>query len=228
MTIIGLHIEWPHETANDPEPVILLDREDKDGPFQFYPSRNRNGLPWHGSFIRYFESGSLAWGFLYLGKADDGFGGWKRSIRVVNTEQPVEVVGGWWPPAMPIQSEWAHAFTRISGSPTGTTALVRIDRLQQMLAQFMPWVRVVKHGDSLRWVINIYDVSIAHSDWRSAVSGFALYEFVRQALAGVPTSEIPSRYSRVKEATSFQALVLQAEIAWRSANPTWQQASRLE
>ncbi len=228
MTIIGLQIEWPHETMNDPMPRILLDKDDEDAPFEFVSSPSCDGQPWHGSFIRYFEKRSLAWGFFYMGRPDDGFGGWKRSIRVVGTEQPVEVIGGWWPPTMPIQNKWTQGLTRTPNSPTSTTAMVRIDLLKWMLQHFCPWVKVLQHGDSLRWVIRVCDISIAHSDWRSAVNGFALYEYMRQALSGAPTSEIPSRYSLVQQAMSFSTLVTLAELVWRSANPTWQPASQLE
>jgi hypothetical protein len=90
VNVLAVDFWWGDGCANDPDVRMLIDQRPPRGPYQKVP--HPDGRPgWH---VYYTETDGFAWFFTWGGKPDDGFGGSRRTITLVDgTEE--EIVGGW-------------------------------------------------------------------------------------------------------------------------------------
>lgn len=86
--VLDVAVWWGDDCSNWPSLTFLLDRMPEFGPYNKRLSTDgKDNFYWQ-------ECDGFASFFVWSGKPDDGFGGWRRTVQIDDgTEE--EVVGGW-------------------------------------------------------------------------------------------------------------------------------------
>lgn len=178
--VLDMSVEWSGHYANDPSLCLLLSRAPEYGRYDKRPcveetvsgeqaaiigSRVRGQLKgWH---LYWAQDGDFAWFFTWGGKPDDGFGGWHRTITLLDgTEE--QIVGGWHTGAQ-AAADVGHAtcvdaayrtdyfVNRLTGEKRlagGTGCFVAERRLRAEVARLLPDVEVIAGrygGVTVKW-----------------------------------------------------------------------------
>jgi hypothetical protein len=178
--VLDIGVEWHAQYANDPSLCFLLDRQPEYGRYDKRPcaqeqvsgeqaaiigSRMRNERKgWH---LYWSQDGDFAWFFTWGGKPDDGFGGWRRTITLLDgTEE--EIVGGWHtgpqaatdvghPACVDVAYRTDYFVNRHTGEKRlsgGTTCFVTEERLRMEVARLLRDVEVIEGrygGVTVKW-----------------------------------------------------------------------------
>lgn len=108
VAVLAAEVRWRDGYENAPDLAFLLDRDlrferyDKQACMREQVSseqaaivgsrmRDDRSQGWH---LYWSEDDGFAWFFTWGGKPDDGFGGWRRTITLIDGTDE-EVVGGW-------------------------------------------------------------------------------------------------------------------------------------
>lgn len=105
--IIKARPNWHEGFDNPPSIEVLVDQFPDDSSIQW---EERNGL-----YLG--RSGALSRFFSWSGKPDQGFGGWKRSITMLDGSVR-EIIGGWHGSTKPFNTLYPAADTFIDASGT--------------------------------------------------------------------------------------------------------------
>lgn len=180
ITVLDIGVEWHAYYGNDPSLCFLLDREPEYERYDKRPcveetvsgeqaaiigSRmkgRRDG--WH---LYWSQDGDFAWFFTWGGKPDDGFGGCRHTITLLDgTEE--QIVGGWHTGAQaaadvghPACVDVAYRIDYFTNRHTGekrlgggTACFVTEERLRAEVASFLPDVEVITGrygGVTVKW-----------------------------------------------------------------------------
>ncbi len=161
INVLSADVWWGDGYENSPSLTFVLDRAPRWEVYDKRPGGGRGQLSSEqeaaigrpapaktipGWSVYWSHDDGFVTFFTWGGKPDDGFGGWRRTVRLLDGSEE-EVVGGWHvSPGVAVEAglSWTiDAAYSVHGEPGRISCFVTIERFEAEVARLLPDVEVV-------------------------------------------------------------------------------------
>lgn len=167
--VITAAINWNDRYANEPNLMVVLDE-----PLVFPEEWNTSPIKGERETFYWREADDFYTYFVWSGKPDHGFGGWKRTIKLVEGGER-EIVGGWSsnPSVFPLAGlpdvleVSVYALTG-KGKKLGGPLSLALDhgRVHDVVREHCPGIEVIETGRAYTPLTFKFEGEVSKAEWQ--------------------------------------------------------------